>query len=839
MKILNPLAQSFYVEHSNGMFATSIDLYFYAKDDNLPVTVQLRPMKLGAPTRVVYPFSEVVIPSSKINISETGSVPTRVTFPSPVYLEGNKFHSIVISSNSESYLVWISELGNIDTSSQNESENSGNIVIEKQPLNGGLFKSQNSNTWTEEPYQDLKFILYRANFVSPEGDVNFYNPPLSTGNSQISVLQPNSIEMNSKKVKMKLDKIITDSNIKLGNTILQNNSNASGNYVGFAGSASGPLNIINSGIGYIPTSGIQTHTGVNLVSLSGSGANAVANITIENGVAIAATITSGGSGYSIGDTLSIESLSGSTVGRNLILSLSEIGGINQIIVDDIQGDFKVGSGYSLTYKDNLNNIVELNQSDGGNVLIENDGIIDINDGVHVRINHKNHGMHSKTDRVVISNVSSDIKPTKLSADFSKNTNSDILVYSTKNFETFENQPVSNTNPGYIKINGEIIAYEGVTSTSLSGITREIDSTKIQNHYQNDIVQKYEINGISLRRLNKSHSLQDSTIQDSIGLDYYNLKIQMDSDGKTDPLPYGQTDRTIDTTYPKLYIKESKSTGGGYISASQNIQYSVMRPVIQTTTVAGTNISSTIRTVSGKSIDGNEVSFEDQGFEQINLNSNNYFTSPRAIFSPINESIGLSEIEGNKSLNLNIRFSSADNYVSPVLDLDRVGVILTSNRVNSKILDYSKDNRVSSLTEDPSAFTYASNTIELSIPANSLKLLCTAYVNTFSDLRAFYSIQKNPYEDPSYFPFPGFNNINDYGQVIDESKSDGTSDRRVPKVDILSNGSEQDIFKEYEFTANNIESFRYFTIKLIGTSTNQAFPPRIKDLRVIALGGDSQ
>lgn len=834
MKILNPLAQSFYVNHSNGMFVTSLDLYFYNKDDNLPVTVQLRPMDLGQPSRTVYPFGEVVIPPYKVNISDDGSIATRVTFPSPVYLTGNQFHSIVISSNSDAYLVWISELGQVDSATQENVNTSKNVIIEKQPLNGGLFKSQNSSTWNEEPYQDLKFSLYRANFKSSSGDINFYNPQLSLGNNQVATLQPNAFEMDSKLVRLKLDKIVTDPGIKLGNTIIQNNSNAYGDYVGSAGSATGTLNIINSGIGYTPSLGSKTHNNVSLTTLTGNGRDATANITIQNGVAIAATINSGGGGYSVGDTFTIESLSGSKVGRNLKLSLVGIAGTNEIIVDNVQGDFNVGAGYSIKYVNSSGTITTLNQSTGGNVLIETDGITTVNDGLHIKVNHKNNGMHSLTDRVQITNASSDIKPTKLSIDYDKNSTTEISVYDTTNFEHFEGQEVTSANPGYIKIDGEIIAYEGVTSTTLFGITRGIDDTNIESHYQNGIVTKYELNGISLRRINKTHLLENSTVSDPIGLDYYYIKIITNSDGKTDPIPSGQLDRSIGTTYPKLYIKESKSTGGGFINATQNIQYNVIRPTVQTLTVSGTSVSPSIRTVSGKSIDGNETSFEDLGFESINLNSNNYFSSPRAIFSDINESIGLNNLPGNKSLNLNLQLSSADGYVSPVIDLDRVGVILTSNRVNSRISDYSKDNRTSNLSDDPSAFIYASNTIELEVPATSLKLLCTAYVNTFSDLRAFYAIQKDPYEEPVYFPFPGFNNIDNLGQTIDESLSDGTSDRKVPKVDILTHDSPIDIFKEYEFSENNIESFRYFSIKIIGTSTNQAYPPRIKDLRVIAV-----
>ena len=38
----------------------------------------------------------------------------------------------------------------------------------------------------------------------------------------------------------------------------------------------------------------------------------------------------------------------------------------------------------------------------------------------------------------------------------------------------------------------------------------------------------------------------------------------------------------------------------------------------------------------------------------------------------------------------------------------------------------------------------------------------------------------------------------------------------------------------ELTIDKIPTFRYFSIKLIGTGTNQAQPPRVKNLRVLAL-----
>ena len=42
------------------------------------------------------------------------------------------------------------------------------------------------------------------------------------------------------------------------------------------------------------------------------------------------------------------------------------------------------------------------------------------------------------------------------------------------------------------------------------------------------------------------------------------------------------------------------------------------------------------------------------------------------------------------------------------------------------------------------------------------------------------------------------------------------------------------YNEYTFTANELPLFRSFRIKLVGTSTNQAYVPRFTGLRVIAL-----
>ena len=820
--ILDPLAQSFFIEDKSGIFVTSIDLFFRSKDETLPVIVQLRPMKLGLPTEQIYPFSEVVIDAKDVNVSEDGSLKTRIVFESPVYLTGEQYHSLVVLSTSNEYTIWISRLGEIDISTANQAE-STQVVVTSQPTLGSLFKSQNGSTWNASQYEDIKFTLNRAVFTS-SGNVNFYNPVLDIDSDQTPFLLKDALELSSKKIRVGLGSTLQDSGLTLGNTITQLGSNASGIYVGSAGTATGPLTITNSGIGYTPSSGSTVYSNVSLTNITGSGRDATANITISNGVAIAATISNGGTGYSVGDVLTATQIGITSLGRNLRLSVTDITGINELVLDNVQGDFLVGAGGTVRYTNNLGVTTTLNASAGGNVLIPVAPTV-VTDGLHIKVNQKNHGMHSTLNRVQISNVISDVTPTKLIADYESTSTSTILIVDSTNFGTFENVGVGTTNPGYARIGQEIISYTGVSTNSLIGITRSVDSTLAFNYTTGDFVYKYELDGVSLRRINKVHNLSDSTVSDSIDLDYYNIKLDMSTNG---------IDRSVGTSLPKLYLNETKSTGGNKIKSTENIQYEVITPIVENITPAGTNISASIRTIGGTSVDGSEISFTDKGFENITLKGVNYLSSPRLIASRVNETNSLTTLPGNRSFTMELNLNTTNPSLSPVVDLHRVAMILTSNRVNQPITNYITDNRTSDIINDPNAFVYVINPISLESPATSIKLYLSAYLNVYNDVRAFYAIAKDSSEELIYYPFPGYSNLLQSGQVIDISNSDGSSDKFVPKSDTLALISDQAQFTDIEFTIDNLPTFRYFSVKIVGTSTNQAYPPRLRDLRTIAL-----
>jgi len=806
----DPLAQSFKIDENIGIFATRCDLFFNSKDDtDIPVTVQIRTMQNGLPSESVIPFSEVILDPNDIEISEDSSVATPVIFKSPIYLEGGKEYCICLLSNSTKYRVYISRVGENDLLTQ--------AFISNQPYLGSLFKSQNASTWEPSQWEDLKFTLYRADFVE-SGTVEFYNPELTEGNNQIAKLMPNSLNFNSKRVRISLASTISDPDLTIGNTILQDGTNASGKYIGAAGIATGALNIINSGIGYTPSSGIATFIGVSLQSITGNGRDAIANITINNGVAVAATITSGGSGYQVGDVVGITSIGVVNVGRDARFSLSSISNINQIIVDNVQGNFVVGLAKTVQFVDNLGFTTYLN---GTGVLI--DQIIEESDGLHVKVDHKNHGMYFDNNLVSIYNAQSDVKPTKLTLQLSADSTGSISVDDSSSFSNFENVGVGTLNPGYLLIDNEIIEYTSVSSGLIGGnITR---GTSPKTYPVGTPVYKYELNGVSLKRINKVHDLNDVTILDPITFDSYHIKIDMSNDG---------VNRSVDTVYPILYANQTKSTGGYNIRASQNMPFEIITPLIQNLTVQGTSLSAELRTVTGQSLSGNEIPFVDIGFEPITINAPNYLESTRLIASKVNEDSKLFALTGNKSMNMRLNLSTTDTRISPVLDTQRISTILTSNRVNVAIEDYASDARVDTIDGDPSAFQYVSKEITLENPASSIKIILDAHINLYSDIRAFYSISENQNFDPIFTPFPGFNNLNSRGNVIVPENSNGLSDSFVSPSNLVGFTSPELDYREYAFTADQLSPFRSYRIKLVLTSTNQVYVPRIKNLRVIAL-----
>ena len=161
--LIDPLAQTFFIEAP--CIVTKVDLYFSAKDENIPAHIAIRKNQSGVPGAYVLPFSETYVYPSTINVTSNANVATTVTFSSPVFLDTGEY-SLTLGSDSKNYRVWVSELDSIDTVTSKR--------ITEQPYVGTLYQSQNAAAWTAKQAEDLKFKLYRAVFnTGSTGTISF------------------------------------------------------------------------------------------------------------------------------------------------------------------------------------------------------------------------------------------------------------------------------------------------------------------------------------------------------------------------------------------------------------------------------------------------------------------------------------------------------------------------------------------------------------------------------------------------------------------------------------------------------------------------------------------
>jgi hypothetical protein len=772
----DPLAQSFLVYpnvYPNGIFITSGEVFFKTKDDEIPVSVQIRTMRDGIPTQTIVPFGETVINSEDINLSEDGSAATTFTFKSPVYLQsGYEYCIVLMAPHTLNYLAFINRMGESDLITQG--------LNSTQPTLGSLFKSQNNSTWTPSQYEDLKFKLNKADFVTNSpSSVLLYNSELPLG----KIKKVNPVVGFSKRVNVKLG-IATEMTLTPGDEIQQTVSGVV--HTGRIFKTGGPIKTGTSKLTIISNTGIGltdgAFTGIGFTSLTGDGSGLTANVTVASNAVTAGNVNiqSGGSGYAPGDLLLMNSLGATGSGvRAVVTSHVSIGGTDLIILDEVSNDFVATT-----------DMVHFTQS-GSQTTLLNGEITSVNpdpirDGYTLKFDHKNHGMHANTNKVKVSNFHPDGAPTTLSQNIDDDS-TQITVTSGTSFETFEGKTVSVSFPGYILIDKEIIEYRGVSGNILTNITRSIDSSLKSNHSATTSVFKYEFNGVSLLKINKEHDIdpREKTF------DSYFVKV---STASTEP--------TFNTT---------KTGGGSAVHVSQNIPFEVIDPQITSITPTGTNVSARIKTTSGTSLSGNEASFVDAGYENVALNKLNYLDSPRIIASKTNE---YNILSNEKSFALELTLTTNNSDVSPVIDLENPNAILISNLVDDKVDDFETASGPKIPGYDPNTAIYETRMINLEFVSNSLFVQFDGHREAEGDIRVFYKLIRSDGDDThaTYIPF----------------NSNGLPDK------VINPNKNSNAFSEYKFTAENTPQFNGFMIKVVMTSTSQAKPPRIKNFRSIAL-----
>jgi len=160
---VNPLAQTFVIDsknYRNGLFCTSIELYFYQKSNSgLDVRIELREVIDGLPSNRILDGSSVFLPPSSINVATTSPyTSTKFKFQNPVYLFPEKEYALCVKTPDENYGIYISRVGEF------VSLDSTNTLSNKQPNVGKLFKMTNTGAQVEEKGASILFKINKAIF---------------------------------------------------------------------------------------------------------------------------------------------------------------------------------------------------------------------------------------------------------------------------------------------------------------------------------------------------------------------------------------------------------------------------------------------------------------------------------------------------------------------------------------------------------------------------------------------------------------------------------------------------------------------------------------------------
>lgn len=180
------IAQTFTVSAPNGIsgiYVRDIALFFSSVSSSFGVELQLVNLTRGLPdvSNPVLGASCRLLPSSVV-ASNTGTAQTVFSFNRLVFLQSDTTYAMVIKplGATPDYEIWTAAAGDVDI-------NTGSVVS-ANPASGSLYYAKNSNVWSEIPNEDLKYIIYRAQF-------NINNAAyagLVKGNTEIFVLSNTS-----------------------------------------------------------------------------------------------------------------------------------------------------------------------------------------------------------------------------------------------------------------------------------------------------------------------------------------------------------------------------------------------------------------------------------------------------------------------------------------------------------------------------------------------------------------------------------------------------------------------------------------------------------------------
>tara|TARA_Y100001972_G_scaffold38408_1_gene47199 strand:- start:255 stop:2771 length:2517 start_codon:yes stop_codon:yes gene_type:complete len=379
-------------------------------------------------------------------------------------------------------------------------------------------------------------------------------------------------------------------------------------------------------------------------------------------------------------------------------------------------------------------------------------------------------------------------------------------------------PMSNTSAfptsGTILIGSEQITYTGKTSTTLTGATRGANSTSAASHTSGAAV-----GSTSMRVHHRNHGMHGTSNNVTIAgvaSGTYNGIASANINGDYTSISDIKMHSYVITAQNSDFSNALGDVGGTSVTATRNILYDVVQPVAGVIQPPNTTISSTLRATSGKTLEGSETEFSletSSNAVAVELNEDYYYTGPKLVASAINET---NEMSGSKSLNLDIAINSTAENLSPVIDTTRLSTHLIRNHLYSPVSGTTPDFVADTAKSGgSSAAKYVTKPIVLTNNSTALDIRISADVPSTSEVEMYF--RTTAADDSRSIKELVWTPFND----------DGSPDTAVTPRD-------DETFREHKFSVSDLPSFTSFQLKIVLKGTSSSYPPRVKDLRGIAL-----
>jgi hypothetical protein len=239
---------------------------------------------------------------------------------------------------------------------------------------------------------------------------------------------------------------------------------------------------------------------------------------------------------------------------------------------------------------------------------------------------------------------------------------------------------------------------------------------------------------------------------------------------------------------------------------------------------------------------------DASFFNVNINGDTEFSAPRYRLSAAVESntaASSSTMATNRSVEIKYTITGHNSVASPAIDLSRISLYSTHNLISTNTAIGSSEDYVKFGGTSQSRYITRTVTLADGQDAEDLRVYLTAYKPSGSNIFVYYKAlngdDNDAFADTRWIPMDldtgqGFTSSATYSSSEDKNNFLELTYKVPTYTNTARSGANTSTgVLEYRNSARaRYVGFKYFAVKIVLVNSTSSNPPRVKDLRAIAL-----